>query len=193
MSNDTLTTAPYIHTFGKVARIDLRDGINREPVPVLRDGDTITGLRTGTCTVSVHTRSRNEQAKPSLIPNASVIQAAHYGDLGKPEEVTELSMGDYVVVEGHGVYRVVRGTMKNGGNEDWPKLVPVDGRRYYIDYDGGPGYQSWTLRDATKDGEPMDHDAKKAACERVLGKVRIDSLIEAEAVCAMLNLEAVAA
>lgn len=187
-----MTDMPYIHksATGTNARISWPplqgDQDDFVTVPVLRNGDVVSGLRRyGTSFVSVHEPTKNENAGVSIIPQASVLS-----DSPRPQvETRELSIGDHVVVDGFGLYQIVKGTMSNGGNEDWPRLLPC-WTRYYVHYDGGPGYQSWTIRDARNEGRAIPVDMLKGAARRILQIVnyrQVSSLSEANVLCAYMN------
>lgn len=103
---------------------------------------------------------------PALIPQASVIQAAHYGDLGRPTNVVELSIGDVVYVHGFGCFTIERGTPQNGGNADWPKLIPAEGPRYFVTFEGQERY---AIRDRLRAGAPVAWEDRNAAREAVWG------------------------
>lgn len=144
------------------------------------DGQTIRLAGTHrTFTLSVLDGGPNENGGVSLIPDATVIQAAHYGDLGKPDEVHDLDYGGAIHVPGFGCMRIVK-----TDNPDWPRLVPMDGDRFYPRFEG---FGSWKILDSHDDGKTIGWDTVSAACERLFGSKGITSRAQANAVAAYLS------
>lgn len=151
------------------------------------DGDTIRldgGRRT--FTLSVLDGGPNDHGHVALIPNASVIQAAHYGDLGRPEVVHDLAYGGAIHVPGFGCMKIVR----DGHNPDWPRLVPLDGDRFYARYDGGPGYLAWSIHDRDADGQRVLSDAVRDACMAMFNQPRPQNRAQAFAAASYLSATA---
>lgn len=123
----------------------------------------------------------NENGQVSLIPQANVIQAAHYGDLGR-REATLLEWGAILHVQGFGCLKVVQ----DRNNPDWPRLVPLDGDRYYSRF---KGFGAWSIHDRDQDGKVLPFDTVREALN-VLGFQVIDSRAKANAVAAYLSATA---
>ena len=130
--------------------------------------------------VSILDGGPNDNGHVALIPQASVISATP-----QPREtVTVLSYGRAIHVPGFGCLRIV-----NSGNRDWPRLVPVDGDRYYSEYAGGPGWLHWEIRDSQNDGERVLQADRDQAAMMLFDRTRIKSRAEANAVAAFLSAQ----
>lgn len=90
----------------------------------------------------------------ALIPEAVIIDGR-----AKPAPDAELSYGDVLCIEGHGDHRIVKTR-----NPDWPRLVPVGGPRFYVEFEG---QRSWAIRDRDADGEYVPWAEKARAAEHL--------------------------
>jgi hypothetical protein len=113
----------------------------------------------------------------AIIPEASVIQAAHYPAIPQPDRV--ISFGDTILVAGMGHYRLVK-----TGNADWPILVPRFGPRYYVDF---AGQGNWKVLDRLSEGSytAIPQDVATILCVNRYGP---RTHVEALAVAALMSM-----
>jgi hypothetical protein len=169
----------FNHSHGTDYASRFVDG-GQEVIPVVRPDESISGLRRyGVSHLSVFAYGPWSTPSVALIPEAIVIDGC-----AKPEPDHKLAIGDTIYVPGFGAFRIDEGTSRNGGNEDWPKLVPVDGPRFYVEHEGGTG---WAIRDAQEGGQRVHYEVVQDTCERLFGKRGADSAMEALAIATFLS------
>lgn len=123
----------------------------------------------------------NENGGPSLIPQANVIMSASYPDSMRPGPANyKIEFGQVIHVEGFGCYRIVQDRV----NRDWPKLVPIDGDRYYVKFTGGDRYD---ILDSHQDGSHVAWDEVSAATKTLFDGGRPLTRAQANAVAAYLS------
>lgn len=126
----------------------------------------------------------NENPHASLIPMANVLVSSSYPDSMRQQPAQyDLAWGDHIHVQGHGTFKLVQ----DRNNRDWPKMVPVDGDRYYTKFEGGDRY---LILDAEQDGEHASWESISVACDLLFGTKRPITRAQANAVAAYLSAKA---